>query len=390
MLLPHVLSAEKTMHELTFASGVSSQRKAALLCLAAVLFATGCKSKPAAGPDSNVKDDATLTQAVQGKISGDSSLGNEPIEASVQQGVATLTGTVSSDAARGLAASDAAQVDGIRTVVNDLIVQPSMALGSAEPRPVRSAPIERPVRKPKAVAKPSAEDAPLPAPPPPPVQAPQAAAANAAEAAPLPPPRPAPTAPVVRSITLDSGTTLPVRITQTLDSATAQQGQTFSGVLASDILSDGMVVLPQGTPVSGRVTTVQEAAHFKGNSLLTIELTSLDRKGDHLPIATDSFSKAGNGRGKNSAEKIGGGAAIGAILGGIFGGGKGAAIGAAAGGGAGTGVQAATRGQQVQIESETLVRFHLSSPISVRVPAGNQTQSQSPAHHDDPDLKRHE
>jgi hypothetical protein len=196
---------------------------------------------------------------------------------------------------------------------------------------------------------------------------------------------PAPQPPVVRSITLTSGTTLPVRITQTLDSATTQQGDTFSGVLASDVLSDNLVVLPQGTPVSGRVTTVQEAAHFKGNSLLTIELTSLDRKGDHLPLTTDSFSKAGNGRGKNSAAKIGGGAAVGAILGGIFGGGKGAAIGAAAGGGAGAGVQAVTKGQQVQIESETLVRFHLSDPITVRV----STSGQSSTKHDDTDLPRH-
>ncbi len=353
------------MHELRHRSSRLGLQATAILSLAMALSSTGCKSAPGAGPN-GAQDDATLTQAVQGKLSADTALGNEPIQAAVQEGVATLSGSVSSDAARALAASDAAQISGIRTVVNNLVVHPS-AVASVAPPPPPLIKREKPTRRPK----PSAEDAPLPAPPPPPM------AQRPAE------PRQA--APVVRSVTLASGTTLPIRITQTLDSATTQEGATFSGVLASDVLADNLVVLPQGTPVSGRVMTVQEAAHFKGSSLLTIELTSLDRKGDHLPITTDSFSKAGKGRGKNSAEKIGGGAAVGAILGGIFGGGKGAAIGAAAGGGAGAGVQGLTKGQQVQIESESLVRFHLSNPITVRVATGSPSQNG----HDDGDLQRH-
>ncbi len=376
------------MNEVTPASTASSVLRATVLSFApavlfSLLFFAGCKSNQPVAP----QDDAALTQAVQGKLASDSSLGGEPVQATVQQGVATLNGTVSTDAARSLAASDAAQITGIRTVVNNLVVQPSTAVASVTPHlPALRA--DHPTHRPRPAAKPSAEVVAPPAPPPAqPPAAPiteQAAAPveREAPAAKTPPPPPA-----NRSITLASGTTIPIRITQTLDSASTQQGDTFSGVLASDILSDNnVVVLPQGTPVSGRVVTVQEAAHFKGNSLLTIELTSLDRKGDHLPITTDSFSKAGKGRGKNTAEKIGGGAAVGAILGGILGGGRGAAIGAAAGGGAGTGVQAVTKGQQVQIESESLVRFHLSNPVTVRLSASDQ----APAHHDDPDLGRHQ
>jgi hypothetical protein len=80
---------------------------------------------------------------------------------------------------------------------------------------------------------------------------------------------------------------------------------------------------------------------------------------------TDAYDKQGAGRGKNTALKTGGGAAVGAILGGLLGGGKGAAIGAASGGGLGAGVNGVTKGQQVQIPTETLVTFHLQSPISV-------------------------
>ena len=73
-----------------------------------------------------------------------------------------------------------------------------------------------------------------------------------------------------------------------------------------------------------------------------------------------------------AAAIVGGGAAVGAILGGILGGGKGAAIGAATGGGVGAGANAVTRGQQVQIPSETLIRFRLTNPVSLRVNASGE------------------
>jgi hypothetical protein len=174
----------------------------------------------------------------------------------------------------------------------------------------------------------------------------------------------------VHNVTIAAGTSIPVRITQTLDSASTQTGDKFTGVVASDIVEDGVVVLPQGTPVTGRVDEAKDAAHFKGSSLLSISLTSISRRGERIDVASEPYTKQGEGRGKNTAEKVGGGAAVGAILGGILGGGKGAAIGATAGGGVGAGANTITRGQQVQIQSESVVRFKLSNPIMVRVTTG--------------------
>lgn len=351
------------MNRLRLRSVTSIVCPAPLVVVASLLAMGGCKSTPPATPPP--PSDNTLTQAVGSKLSSDAALSGEPIQSSVQQGIATLNGTVSSSAARSLAADDVAQVTGIRTVINNLVVQQPVADALAPAPAVRSSRAEKalPRQKPSAVvAPPDAIAAPVASPP-----------TAVAEVSPAPieravPPAPAtPVAPAARPITLPTHTALSVRITQALDSATTQAGDTFSGVLASDVVSEGVVILPQGTPVKGKVDTVQEAAHFKGNSLLTIELTSLDRRGATLPIVTDSYSKAGKGRGKNSAEKVGGGAAIGAILGGIFGGGAGAAIGAAAGGGAGAGVQAITKGQQVQIDSETILRFHLAKPVILPV-----------------------
>ena len=56
---------------------------------------------------------------------------------------------------------------------------------------------------------------------------------------------------------------------------------------------------------------------------------------------------------------------LGSIIGALAGGGKGAAIGAAAGAGVGGGVQAATKGQQIKLPSETVLNFTLQAPITV-------------------------
>lgn len=340
---------------------------ATIAAIVLTIGAAGCKTKPA----TPAVDDATLSAALQSRIAGDSALSTESIQTSVQDGVATLTGNVSSEAARSLAAADAAQIAGIRTVVNNLTVQPAQqptpAVAAVTPSPAPAAP-----KRSAKVTPPKPE----PAPPAVPIEHPAPAVAQQ-QPAPTPPPAPAPPPPpAFRDVTIAAGTTIPVRITQTLDSATTQQGQSFSGTLATDVIVDGLVAIRQGTNVSGRVSAVQEAAHYKGNSLLTVELTSINRRGESLAVTSDPYSVQGKGRGANTAAKVGGGAAVGAILGGIIGGGKGAAIGAASGGGLGAGANTITRGQQVQIPSESLINFKLTNTLALRVPTSNTLSTQ--------------
>jgi hypothetical protein len=299
--------------------------------------------------------DATLNTNVQSRISSDPALGGEPIQVATASGVVTLSGTVDSDAARAQAGNDATQVAGIKVLNNNLTVQAPPAAAAAP------APAAMPAPAPVSTKKPSAS-APASGPY---QQAPAPIVQNAAPPAPPLPPPPPPK-PVVRTLTLPAGTVLPVRTTEALASNTSTQGSFFHGVLAADITdTNGALVLASGTPVTGQIVTVQDAAHFKGSSLLSVTLTSLSFHGDRITISTDPYSVQGKGRGKNTAEKIGGGAAVGAILGGIFGGGKGAAIGAAAGAGVGAGANAVTKGQEVSIPSESLVRFRLTNELSV-------------------------
>jgi hypothetical protein len=325
--------------------------------LLALSLVSGCKNQqPAARTDQQMAGD------IQAKIQAESALASQNIQVSVANGVVTLNGTVSDEASRALAANDSGTIDGVKTVVNNLTVQSATQHSAPAPAPAPAETRKPEVRHDRRPVQAQAAPAPQPAPQPiynaPPQQ--QVAVAP-------PPAPPAPPKPVTQQYTFDSDTVVPVTITEALDSKTAQPNDAFHATLASDLVSNGVVVIPRGSAVMGRVVEVHEAAHFKGSALLTIELTQLSARGRQISLVTDSYSKEGAARGKNTAVKAGGGAALGAIIGAIAGGGKGAAIGAAAGAGAGTGVNAVTRGEQVQIQSETRLEFRLKSPITVSI-----------------------
>jgi BON domain len=290
------------------------------------------------------RSDQQIGSDIQAKIGAESALNGQNIQVSVNNGVATLDGKVDNDASRALASADSASIDGVRTVVNNLVVAPVKA-AKAAPAP----------RRHKEVAE---------AAPPPPPPAPAAPAQEPVQVV-APPPPPPPPPPVAKTVTLPAGTVIPIRMTDTLDSGKTQPNTVFHGSLAGDLIIDGMVVAKSGAAVTGRVIIAKDATHFAGSSELSIELTRIDTVDHPVDVVTDAYDKQGAGRGKNTALKTGGGAAVGAILGGLLGGGKGAAIGAASGGGLGAGVNGVTKGQQVQIPTETLVTFHLQSPISV-------------------------
>ncbi len=156
-----------------------------------------------------------------------------------------------------------------------------------------------------------------------------------------------------------------IRLLDPIDSEKAQPGQTFRATLDAPLPSDGDVGVPSGYDVKGHVVDVKSAGKFAGQSLLVLELDSILVGGRLYGIEADPYRRQGKNRSTNTAEKVGAGAVIGAIIGGIAGGGKGAGIGAAAGGGVGGGVQAAGKGQQIVLPSETVLSFTLRSPLTV-------------------------
>ena len=344
---------------------------AAIALVFAIVFAVGCKQA--------ARTDQQVTSDIQSKIQGEQALAGQNIQISVSNGVATLNGTVTDDASRALAANDSGTVNGVKTVINNLTVQAAAAAPATAPP---SEPAPKPTPAPRASEDRrhrrdrdhDAQAVPAPAPPQQVASNPDPAPVQAPAPAPPPPPKP-----VVKQVTLPAGTTIPIRITETLDSKTAQANDVFHGSLAGDLGTQGVIAIPHGAEVVGRVVDAHEAAHFKGAAMLSLELTQLVTRGQKLTLVTEAYTKEGAARGKNTAEKAGGGAVLGAVIGALAGGGKGAAIGGLAGAGAGTAANGVTRGQQVVIPTETLINFQLQSPITVTVtipPNGAQADDQ--------------
>jgi hypothetical protein len=179
-------------------------------------------------------------------------------------------------------------------------------------------------------------------------------------AAPQTAPPPAP-----RKLIIDQGTQLAVRLVDPIDSEKNQTGDTFHATLNAPLTSDGEQAVPAGTELKGHLVEVKSAGKFAGQSAVVLQLDSLSSGGQTYSLQTDQYRKEGKSRGKNTAEKVGGGAIIGGIIGAIAGGGKGAAIGSAAGAGVGGGVQAASKSEQIKLPSETVLNFTLQAPITV-------------------------
>lgn len=187
--------------------------------------------------------------------------------------------------------------------------------------------------------------------------------ANAAQQpAPTPPPPPPPPPPLV----VPAGTSIVVRMGSTIDTKTANAGDTFSGSLAHAVAVGDDIAIPAGANVSGTVVESKSPGKFKGEGDLVVSLTTVDVGGVPTSIQTSNYAVNVKGKGKRTAAVTGGGAGGGALIGGLAGGGKGALIGGLLGAGGGAAVSAFTGNKDLQIPAESVVTFKLSSSITVK------------------------
>jgi len=336
-----------------------------------LMWSVGCAKK---------LDDAKMSGEIQSRFSQDSGLASKQLTVQANNGVVTLSGTVDNTAQRDAAGEQAASVAGVKTVINNLQVgDASGNAASSPPAPAPAAHVAPDKPEPgmtvKQAEKPRREhahaarhtdspqgqqqvvtntpppDASASAPPP---------ASNVTVIPATPPPPPAP-----KKLIIDQGTQLAVRLIDPIDSEKNQVGDAFHATLNAGLTSDGQPAVPAGVEVTGHVVDVKSASKFAGKSLVVLQLDTLSAGGKMYDLQTDQYRKETASRGKNTAEKVGGGAVLGGIIGALAGGGKGAAIGAAAGAGVGGGVQAASKSQQIKLPSETVLNFTLQAPITV-------------------------
>lgn len=183
-----------------------------------------------------------------------------------------------------------------------------------------------------------------------------------------------------RQYTVDRGTKIRVRMNETISSKEAREGDTFTTNVTEPVYSNnGVIVIPTGSKVMGRVDAVKKAK--KGGDPGTIDvsfyevrlpngqtraingsLTSLDSK---TAKSDDEGTASGDDRKNDKIIFIGGGAAGGAILGGVIGGGKGALIGAIIGGLGGLAGERLTKGEDATVKEGMEFGVYLNRAVSL-------------------------
>src|SRR5262245_56543021 len=164
---------------------------------------------------------------------------------------------------------------------------------------------------------------------------------------------PAPRLPEYREVTIAAGTALPLEMTSTISSASAEVEAPVSAKLRNAITVDGETAIPAGTILRGNVTDVERSGRVSGRAHLSFAFNEANIRGDREDLKTNPLTFEAEATKGEDATKVGAGAVGGAILGGILGGKKGAAKGAIAGGAAGTGVVLATKGKEVSVNEGT-------------------------------------
>jgi len=341
------------------------RRSVVSVAVLAAVVAAGCAKN---------SDDGAITTNIKSQMFSSALLKNSDLHVSSSKGEVTLTGTVGSDAARLEAYKLASQTPGVVKVSDQMSVEASQASPPAAQPPaiLASSPTPAAVSTRKADKKKkakrevvqvqSAQNTPAQqvAPEPAPVPAPPAQPAPAPTPIPPPPPQP-------KQVVIPANSSLIIRMIDGVDSQVNRAGEIFHASLDAPLMVDDQVVVPKGADVYVRLSAASSAGHMTGKSELHMELLQLEFQGRSYPLTSSTYSAAGSSRGKNTAAKVGGGAAVGAIIGAIAGGGAGAAIGAGVGAGGGAVWNGVTRGQQIKIPAETMLEFQLEQPVTITV-----------------------
>lgn len=192
------------------------------------------------------------------------------------------------------------------------------------------------------------------------------------------PARVVPMTPPIVYYTVPANTVLSVRMNQTIGSETARVGDQFTTTVMVPVYASGIEVIPAGSEVVGRVTTVTRASRKSQAGTIGVHFVSLRlptgitraMNGDLTNVSEEVNADNEGGVGGQSATKrnvvfVGGGAAAGALIGGIAGGGKGAGIGAGVGAGLGVAGALFSKGHEAVVKSGTEFGVILNQSLSL-------------------------
>jgi len=222
-----------------------------------------------------------------------------------------------------------------------------------------------------AASAPSAE---LPSSPPSPPSAP---AMGGAATAPRPsaatpaatPPAAEPTGPTAPApLAIQAGTQIPALMETTLSTRTHQAGAVFYARVTEEILAaDGMVLVPEGSRIEGRVTEARVSNSSEEQALLLLSFDAILVRGERIPLSASvtavEIETSAGASGARSAATVATGAAVGAVVGQILGRDTRSTVsGAAVGAVAGAGVALTTRDGHAEIREGSQVTIRLDAP----------------------------
>jgi hypothetical protein len=167
-------------------------------------------------------------------------------------------------------------------------------------------------------------------------------------------------------VVISTGTEVAVRTNEPIDARNAEEGKTFSAQIEEKVRDrDGSTAIPRGSNAKLVVRRLENS----GDLILDVESITVEGRRYRVSTVDQELDNQRQGIGNNrrTGEFVGGGAALGAIIGAIAGGGKGAAIGAGAGAGAGALTQIVTKGKEVHVPAESVIRFRLDRPLRLRL-----------------------
>jgi hypothetical protein len=166
-------------------------------------------------------------------------------------------------------------------------------------------------------------------------------------------------------IEIPQGTAIAIFLKEPMSSATAKTGDTFTATIADPVTVNGETVIARGATVKGRVVEAEDSGRVKGTAKIRLALTSIDAGTKSYPITTRTYAAEAETTKGRDAGIIGGAGGVGAAIGALTGGKKGAVKGAIIGGAAGTGAVLATKGKEVEFDTETRISFALEKPAEL-------------------------
>lgn len=181
-----------------------------------------------------------------------------------------------------------------------------------------------------------------------------------------------------RDYKVDTGERVRVRLEDKISSKSSQVGDRFTTKVTEPVYaSTGVIVIPEGSTVVGRIDAVEKAK--KGGKPGTLDVSFIEIKlpngmvrainGSLTNLDTDDAKSDAEGTASGDKMEhrkvifIGGGGAGGAVIGAAIGGGKGAVIGGIAGAIGGLIGERLTKGEDAEVKAGTEFGVYLNKPV---------------------------